>query len=107
MELVHLKEALSFLYRVHLFSIQNEGNGSLQHVIEGVINMVEGITIHNKSNYRPVSILSLLLKPFERILYEQIDNHTKDILSKYQGGFRKKFSSQHSLLAMFEKWKKY
>ena len=61
---------------------------------------------HDKSNYRPVSILPLLSKPFERILYEQIDSHTKDILSKYQGGFRKKFSSQHSLLAMFEKWKK-
>ena len=60
---------------------------------------------HDKSNYRPVSILSLFSKPFERILYEQIDSHIKDILSKYQGGFRKKFSSQHSLLAMFEKWK--
>ena len=61
---------------------------------------------HDKSNYRPVRFLPLLSKPFERILYEQIDNHTKDALSKYQGGFRKKFSSQHSLLAMFEKWKK-
>ena len=61
---------------------------------------------HDKSNYRPVSILPLLLKPFERTLYEQIDSHTKDIISKYQGGFRKRFSSQHSLLAMFEKWKK-
>ena len=48
-----------------------------------------------KNAYRPVSILPLLLKPFKRILHEQIDNHTKDILSKYQGGFRKKFSSQH------------
>ena len=61
---------------------------------------------YDKSNYRPVSILPLLSKPFERILYEQIDSHTKDILSKYQGGFRKRFSFQHSLLAMFEKWKK-
>ena len=50
--------------------------------------------------------MPLLSKPFERILYEQIDSHTKDILSKYQGGFRKRFSFQHSLLAMFEKWKK-
>ena len=61
---------------------------------------------HDKSNYRPVNILPLLSKPFEHVLYEQIDSHTKDILSKYQGGFRKKFSSRHSLLAMFEKWKK-
>ena len=42
-------------------------------------------------------------KPFERILYKQIDSHTKDILSKYQGGFRKKISSQHLLLAMIKK----
>ena len=59
---------------------------------------------HDNSSYRPVSLLPFLSKPFERILYEQIDSHTKDILSKYHGGFRKKFSSQH--LAIFEKWKK-
>ena len=59
---------------------------------------------HVKSNYRPVGILPLLSKSFERILYEQIDSHTKGILSKYQGGFRKKFSSrQHSLLAILKK----
>ena len=58
---------------------------------------------HDKSNYRPVSIVPLLSKPLEHILYQQIDSHTKDILSKYQGGFRKRFSSQHSLLVMFEK----
>ena len=51
---------------------------------------------HDKSNYRPVGILPLLSKPFERILYDQIDSHTKDIFSKYQGVFRKRFSSQHS-----------
>ena len=42
---------------------------------------------HGKSNYRPVSILPLLSKPFQCILYEQTDSHTKDILPKYQGGF--------------------
>ena len=41
MEPVHGKEALSLLDTVHLFAIQNEGDGSLQHAIEGVINMVE------------------------------------------------------------------
>ena len=61
---------------------------------------------HDKSNYRSVSILPLLSKPFERILYEQIHSHTKDILSKSQRVFRKRFSSQYSLLAMFEKWKR-
>ena len=45
MEPIHVKEALSFLDRVHLFTMQNGGDGSLQHAIEGFINMVEGITI--------------------------------------------------------------
>ena len=48
MEPVLVKERLSLLDRVHLFAIQNEGNGSLQHAIEGIINMFEGITIRSK-----------------------------------------------------------
>ena len=48
MEPVHVKEALSFLDRVHLFAIQNEGYGSLQHANEDIINMAEGITIRSK-----------------------------------------------------------
>ena len=48
MEPIYVKEALSHLDRVHLFALQNEGDGSLQHAIEGVINIVEGITIRSK-----------------------------------------------------------
>ena len=48
MEPVHVKEVLSHLGRVNLFTIQNEGDGSLQHVIGSIINMVEGITIRSK-----------------------------------------------------------
>ena len=40
MEPVHVKEALSLLDKVHLFAIQNEGDGSLQHAIEGIITMI-------------------------------------------------------------------
>ena len=43
----------------------------------------------DKSNYRPVSILPLLSKLFERILYEQMYSHTKDILSEYWEVFGK------------------
>ena len=42
---------------------------------------------HDISNYKSISILPPLSKPLERILYEQIDSHTKGILSKYQGEF--------------------
>ena len=47
MEAFYVKEAY-FLNRVHLFAIQNEGDGSLQHATERIINMVEGITICSK-----------------------------------------------------------
>ena len=40
--------SLFLLDRVHLVAIQNEGDGSLQHAIESVINMVEGIAIRSK-----------------------------------------------------------
>ena len=51
---------------------------------------------HDESDYRPVSILPLLSRPFERILYEQTNSHAKDMLWKYQEGFQTGFSSQHS-----------
>ena len=47
-EPAHVKEALSLFDRVHLSTIQNEWDRSLQHVTEGIINMVEDNTIHSK-----------------------------------------------------------
>ena len=48
MESVHIKKALSLLDRVHVSAIQNEGDGSLQHAIEGIIYTIEGIIIRSK-----------------------------------------------------------
>ena len=59
-----------------------------------------------KENYRPVSILPVISKIFEKILCNQITPFTDQFLSKYQCRFRKGFIAQHCLLAMLEKWKK-
>ena len=59
----------------------------------------------SKDNYRPVIILSVTSKIYERLLFKQISGYFDPILSKLQCGFRKEFSAQHSLLAMFENWK--
>ena len=58
---------------------------------------------NEKENYRPVSILPNLSKIFERCMYDQLKDHFNRLLSKYQCGFRKRFSTQHCLLAMIEK----
>ena len=52
MEPVHVKEASFLLGRVHLFAMRSEGDGSLQHAIEGIINMVEGIPIRSKNKHQ-------------------------------------------------------
>ena len=59
----------------------------------------------SKENYRPVSILPVISKIFEKLLCKQITIFMDPLLSKYQCGFRKGYSAQHCLLAMLEKWK--
>ena len=56
-----------------------------------------------KSNYRPVSILSNVSKVYERCLYDQIYDFFENKFSKYQCGFRKGFNTQDALLSMVEK----
>ena len=56
----------------------------------------------SKDNYRPVSIIPIISKIFEKLLSKQIII----FLSKYQCGFRKGYNAQNCLLAMIEKWKK-
>ena len=56
-----------------------------------------------KSNYRPVSILSNVPKAFERCLYDQIYDFFANQFSRYQRGFRKDFNTQKVLLSIVEK----
>ena len=58
-----------------------------------------------KSNYRPISVLSNVSKIYERCLYDQIYSYFDKIFSRYQCGFRKGISTQHILLTMIEKMK--
>ena len=60
----------------------------------------------SKENYRPVSILPVISKIFEKLLCNQITPFMDQFLSNYQCGFRKEFNAQHCLLAILEKWKK-
>ena len=59
----------------------------------------------SETNYRPASILPNVSKIYERCLYKQMSKFFDKILSKYQCGFRKGFSSQHCLATMLAKWR--
>ena len=56
-------------------------------------------------NYRPVSVLPVVSKVFERLLYKQMSLHVEEYLSPYLCGYRKRFSTQQALLSFLERWK--
>ena len=56
-------------------------------------------------NYRPVSILPVVSKIFERIIQKQIISYIDKFISPSMCGFRKDYSTQTALLSLIEKWK--
>ena len=60
-----------------------------------------------KANYRNVSILTVGSKVVEKLMGAQIGAYMEKYLSKFLCGFRKGYSTQHALLALIEKWKKF
>ena len=61
---------------------------------------------NNKANYRPIRLLPIISKIFERVLFEQIEKFFEKILSPKLCGFRKGHSTQHALLNLLKNWQK-
>ena len=59
----------------------------------------------DKENYRPVSVLPLLSKVFERLLYDQLSEYLQKYLNVLLCGFRKAHSTQHALFKLFQAFK--
>ena len=57
-----------------------------------------------KENYRPVSVLPVLSKVFERLMQKQINSFITDYLSDFLCGYRQGFSTQHVLIKLIESW---
>ena len=60
---------------------------------------------HDKLNHRPVSILPILSKVYEKFIYKQIENYMQNTLSNFHCGFRKGFNAQQCLSSLIEKAK--
>ena len=58
----------------------------------------------DKANYRPISILPLLSKVFERVIYNQLSNFLDNHFNKLLCGFRKNHSTQHALFRLLHLW---
>ena len=74
------------------------------------LEVVKVIALHKKgatdnpSNYRPISLLSILSKIFEKLAHKRFYNflEVNKILHALQFGFRKKHSTLHTLISMTE-----
>ena len=60
----------------------------------------------DKANYRPVSILPLISKVYERLIYNQLSEYSESFLSHILCGFTKAHSTQHALFKLLQSWQK-
>ena len=60
----------------------------------------------DKTNYRPVSILPLLSKIFEKVMYKQLYDYIEKFLNQLLCGLRKAHSRQHALFRLIQSWQK-
>ena len=58
----------------------------------------------DQTNYRPIIVLNVFLKVFERFILDQLTPYFKNILSEFFSAYRKQYSCQHVLLRMIETW---
>lgn len=60
---------------------------------------------YDKSNYRPVSLLTIISKVVEGLMCDQINAYFTDILSTSLSAYRKLYSCQNVVLQCIESWK--
>ena len=58
------------------------------------------------NNYRPISVISVIAKVFERVIYDQLYNFltNEDIISNHQSGLRSLHSTVTALLEATDDW---
>ena len=74
--------------------------------LSDITPVVKKLDPSDKANYRPVSILPLLLNVFEKIMYDQLYEYIEHFLNQLLCGFRKAHSTQHALFRLLQKWQK-
>ena len=59
----------------------------------------------NKDNYRPINLLPIISKIFERLIADQIESHCKTFFHPFLSGFRKKYGCSDILCKLLSDWK--
>ena len=90
----------------YLTSCVNEAISSSKYLDSLIVSVHKKKDSTDKCNYRPVSILPLLSKVFEKIMYDQLYIYMNNFLNELLCGFRKAHSTQHALFKLLQAWQK-
>ena len=105
----NLLKMLSHLVSPILATLINESFSS--GIFPDKLKIARVITLHKKgstenpSNYRPISLLSIFSKIFEKVMHKRLYEFLEkdNLLYSLQFGFRSKHSTSHTLISMTEK----
>ena len=72
----------------------------------GLLRCLSKVKASDLNNYRPISVISVIAKVFERIVYDQLYNFlsNEDIISTHQSGFCSLHSTVIVLLEATDNW---
>ena len=71
-----------------------------------VLPAFQGKESYLKSNYRPISVLPLVSKIFDRIICGQMQSYFRALIPNLLSGFQEGYSTQHALFWAIETWKR-
>ena len=74
--------------------------------LSDIVSVFKKLDPTDKTNFRPVSVLPLLSKVFEKIMDDQLYEYAETFLNKLLCGLRKAHSTQHALFRLLQKWQK-
>ena len=72
--------------------------------LSDITPVCEKLDPSDKANYIPLSVLPLLSKVFEKVIYDQLYEYSENLLSDLLCGSRKAHSMQHAFFRLIQKW---
>ena len=104
---LHILKQSGFTYQMLTDCI----NGALsQGIFPDSLKLANITPVHkkdettDKENYRPVSVLPLFSKIFEKVIYDQLSQYLEKYLNSLLCGFWKAHSSQHAPFKLLQVW---
>ena len=99
-----ISESLTSLFNASLRSGEMPREWKSAHVTP----VHKGGDVESAENYRPVSVLPVVVQFFEKLVHHQVYSYLQenDILHSMQFGFRPGHTTQDVLVSMVDEWRK-